>query len=84
MKAQKIFGRIGWDEEVDEVDLSKKEINYRKIGIISAVHLMRFFLFSSYHLVEKKILSNLYSCAFYAKMLSFRVIGVQTLLNTCI
>ena len=35
-------------------------------------------------LLEKPILSRIYSCAFFAKMLCFRVIGAQVLINTCI
>ena len=38
-------------------------------------------LFYSY-LAETSILSNFYSCAFCAKMLSFQVIGVITLIST--
>ena len=49
----------------------------------SAVQLTRFLIFVSY-LVEKIILSNFYSYAFCAIRLSFRVIRVQTLINTCI
>ena len=54
-----------------------------KFDKISAVHLTRFLkLFSV--LVEKMILSNFYSCAKIAKMLSFRDVSVQSLKATAL